>query len=354
MPTVECLSEAQLPEWDAFVAEHPLGVIYHHSSWKRVIESSFPHIRGRILVVRAPSSGRICAGIPIYRVKSWLLRDRLVSIPFASICDPLVTDESQWEVLNPAIDAEKQASGNCPFELRLWRSTVPNLSEANCRTEVALHHTIELSPGADAIFPKLSRTAVRRMISKGKALGVETRLGDSHQDLQAFYRLLVCSRRRLGLPAIPETYFRAIWDLLSDRNRSLILALRENKPIAAALSLRFGPVFILEYSGEDDATVGCGAGQMVYWESVRHACSLGCSLFSFGRTSVENTGLAAYKLHWASKEERLVTYWPGSPGVRRHAVAKAPRSRRLIGWLSTHLPPSLYRAMSAFCYRHWG
>src|ERR1700691_2956737 len=79
--SAQWLSQDQEPEWDTFVLRHPLGSVYHTSEWKRVIQQGFRHIRGRFLVLREGEAGRILAGLPIYSVSSWLLGNRLVSIP---------------------------------------------------------------------------------------------------------------------------------------------------------------------------------------------------------------------------------------------------------------------------------
>ena len=94
---IEQLSTTELPEWDAFVQRHPWGVIAHLSGWKRAVEQTFQHIRGEVVVVR--EGGRIVAGIPFYDVRSFLLGNRTVSVPFATLCDPLVSSPEQLETL---------------------------------------------------------------------------------------------------------------------------------------------------------------------------------------------------------------------------------------------------------------
>lgn len=101
--TIQWLSPDEQGEWDAFVSAHPLGLVYHLSAWQRVLESAFGHIRGRVLVLR-DADGQIRAGLPIYQVKSWLLKNRTVSVPFATMCDPLVSTREEFDLLWPAIE----------------------------------------------------------------------------------------------------------------------------------------------------------------------------------------------------------------------------------------------------------
>src|SRR5207248_7891612 len=83
--------------WDAFVVRHPHGLIYHRACWRRVLEEAFPHIRGRFLALCDGATGEMAAGMPVYTVKSWMLGNRVVSLPYATVCDPLITDGSQFK-----------------------------------------------------------------------------------------------------------------------------------------------------------------------------------------------------------------------------------------------------------------
>src|SRR5580658_8386102 len=100
---VDWLRPEEETQWDAFAAKHPLGLIYHRTPWKQVLEQAFPHIRGHFLVLRDNSTGEIQAGLPLYTLKSWLLGNRAVSVPFASFCDPLISSGEEFDQLLPMI-----------------------------------------------------------------------------------------------------------------------------------------------------------------------------------------------------------------------------------------------------------
>src|SRR5262245_12400266 len=88
---IERLPESDFAEWDEFVQHHEWGLVGHLSGWKRAIEETFAHIRGQVLVLRSSDTGAILAGIPVYEVESRFVGNRTVSIPFATLCDPLVS-----------------------------------------------------------------------------------------------------------------------------------------------------------------------------------------------------------------------------------------------------------------------
>ena len=78
------------PRWDQFVESHPLGLICHLSGWKQVLEESFPQMKGRYLAILSDDNS-IRAALPVFEIRSILTGNRLVSIPFATNCDPLIS-----------------------------------------------------------------------------------------------------------------------------------------------------------------------------------------------------------------------------------------------------------------------
>ena len=54
--------------WDRFVESHPFGWICHLSGWKKMLESTFPHIKGHYIAL-LDSNGNIQAALPIFEVR---------------------------------------------------------------------------------------------------------------------------------------------------------------------------------------------------------------------------------------------------------------------------------------------
>src|ERR1043165_8425904 len=91
------------------------------SAWKFVLEDTLPHIRGKFLVLSDAATGEIQAGLPVYAVKSWLLGNRTVSVPFASFCDPLISRPEDLSILLEEIHDFARRSRSRRIEIRSLR-----------------------------------------------------------------------------------------------------------------------------------------------------------------------------------------------------------------------------------------
>jgi hypothetical protein len=54
------------PRWDAVVAAHPSGWITRLSEWKRVLEASFPRMKGIAPVRSEGPTAPVRAGLPLF------------------------------------------------------------------------------------------------------------------------------------------------------------------------------------------------------------------------------------------------------------------------------------------------
>ena len=356
--SVSWLGLSQEAEWDAFVRRNPRGSIYHTTEWKAVIEQAFPHIRGRFLVLREGEAGSIQAGLPAYQVNSWLLGHRLVSIPFATVCDPLVSTVAEWAALAPALDAERIHTRSRRSEVRatLRAQQVPPTFE---RESLFRHHELALDGDFDALCKRFDKQSVRQKAEKARRAGVVV---SEQNDLAAMAisdSLLAKTRRRLSLPPMPFRFFESMQKNLHADHLKIFLAHQNSRPVACHIILIYRDLWISEYSANDDGAMS-GVNQLLYLETIRRAHAEGARSFSFGRTSVSNEGLLSYKRRWGTAEEPLTdyTYRPGGRNASP-ATPKAPQSEqsplyKLCSQIIAKAPMPVCKLIGNFCYRHLG
>jgi hypothetical protein len=357
LSTVHWLSADELGEWDAFATRHPLGLVYHLSAWQRVIESAFGHIRGRFLVVR-DASGQIQAGLPVYTVSSWLLGNRTVSVPFATMCDPLISTKEEFDLLWPAIEETYERHRSRRIEIRTRRlgpDCMPDFLTGRVQFK---HHYLPLGEPADALFCSFDKTTIRQRVGKARRAGVVVEERQDEQSLRALHSMLVATRRRHSLPPMPFAFFQAMHRSLYPDHAALYLAIQAGEPVGGLLVLKFKDLWTAEYSGVlDNATPGIGP--LLYWETIQRAKASGAAGFSFGRTALDNTGLLDHKRRWATIEEDLTDFTRvrGRKSTQDQESCKADSltlSRTALRLLMRYSPAAVQKFIGDFCYRHLG
>lgn len=351
------LSADEPGEWDAFATRHPLGLVYHLSAWQRVIESAFGHIRGRFLVVR-DESGQIQAGLPVYTVSSWLLGNRTVSVPFATMCDPLISTKEEFELLWPAIEEAYERHRSRRIEIRTRRLNT-NCLPAHFTCSVRYkHHYLPLDMPEDALFRSFDKTTIRQRVGKARREGVVVEERQDEQSLRELHAMLVATRRRHSLPPMPLAFFVEMHRRLRPDNLALYLAMQAGEPVGGLLVLKFKDLWTAEYSGVFD-NVMPGVSPLLYWEVIQRAKRSGAAFFSFGRTSLDNKGLLDHKRRWATVEEDLVDFVspPNSKSEECQGSSKQDDmglSRVAVTLLMRYTPAPIQKFIGDFCYRHLG
>jgi hypothetical protein len=356
--SAQWLSQAHEAEWDTFVLKHPLGSVYHTREWKRVIEQAFTHIRGRFLVLREGGSGPIQGGLPIYRVSSWLLGNRVASVPFATVCNPLVSTLEEWDVLVPELERERDRTKSKKLMIRavLSAGQLPPSFESK---SLFRHHALPLDRDFDDLCRRFDKQSVRQKAEKARKAGVIVEERSDKEGLVVSHSLLATTRRRHGLPPMPYGFFEAIQSNLRPEHLKIFLAYQNAKPIACHLVLIFKDQWMSEYSGNADGVIS-GVNQLLYLETVRQACAHGARKFSFGRTSIHNEGLLSYKRRWGTVEEKLTDYTlrrdHGNKIQARDnpSLSEDPRVYALWKKVIAKAPLPVCKMIGNFCYRHLG
>jgi hypothetical protein len=341
------------PRWDTFVKDHPWGWIYHLSKWQRVLESSFPHMKGQCLAVIR--RGRIKAGLPIYTVDSWILGKRLVSVPFGTLCDPLVCGEGEMKLL---IDRAIQLSeewGCQKLEIRVMHSAGLLQDDRLDGFFPYVHHFLPLMEDPEKIKKNFHRTCVRQRISRGQNSGLNLRVGDSLEDVKTFFDLYVKTRRRLSLPPLPFRFFENIWKSFGQTGEaSVLLALKEGKPLAGLILLHFGSRVSAEFAGSDEQYKDLSPNHFLFWEAIQKAQKDGAQVFDFGRTSPSNKSLMDFKRHWGTSTMNLGEFiYPREEGKSPDGK-ETSRSYRLVKTVCEKTPERWFTRIGEFCYRHLG
>ena len=78
--------------WDDLVARHPRASAFHERGWLEALSRTYGY--EPLVLTSAPAGEPLKDGLVLCRVYSWLTGARLVSLPFADHCEPLLNEFS--------------------------------------------------------------------------------------------------------------------------------------------------------------------------------------------------------------------------------------------------------------------
>lgn len=351
MSQVQLVDPCTDPRWDQFVEAHPFGWVTHLSGWAEVLARSFPHVKPHHLALF--EGERIVAGLPLFEVKSWLTGNKLVSIPFATLCDPLVSDSHQFQILLEECLAMMKKCGASFFELRTLASTDLIQDERLGVHRYYQHHYIHLNGDPENLKKSFHRTCVRQKIQRARLCGLKVRAAENGRDLKDFFELYLHTRRRLALPTQPYEFFQAIWDVYFPSGRvELLIAEHEGKPIAGLVNFKYKDRVSAEFAASDATALHMSPNHLLFWETIRSACRDGFKVFDFGRTNPTNQDLMDFKRRWGAEVIELSHfYYP--PGVCERLNGKESTLKfKLAKSACVKAPDYAFEALGKFLYRH--
>lgn len=348
----EFIDPATDARWDGFVEKHPFGWLTHLSSWKKVVEESFDHMRGYYPALVDASNGEIRAALPVFEVKSWLTGMKMVSIPWATLSDPLVSCRGEFDLLIGEVDELSRKLGASHVELRTLHAASLIQDEGMSQQPHFKHHYLDLDRNMEALMKSFHRTCVRQRIRRALSSNLTLRIGEREEHLRVMYALHLKNRKSKYLPPQPFLFFQNIWETLFPEKRvSLLLAEHAGKPVAALLLFKFKERVSAEIAHMDDDYRGMSPNIFLFWEAMKRAADEGYRIFDFGRTPPTNQSLLAFKSRWGTKVSNIhFFYYPEE--MAKKLTVEHSRRYKLVQVVCKNTPEFLQPYIGRFCYRH--
>jgi len=337
------------------VADHPLGSVYQHTTFGKVITSTFGHIEPYYMAL-LDKGGRCLGGLALFLVKSWLTGNRLVSIPWACYGDPMTNSVGEFETLFKEVLELAQRVKASYVEIKT-RNTAGLLADANLMIPVYYNksHFLDLTKELSAVWNGFHRSSVKQKIRRAERNGIRVRFARSEQEVISFYQVFGKNRRRLGLPPQKPEYFQNIWKYMVPLGLAQFwVAHQHNQLVGGLCTFTFKETVVLGYIATEGSLRRDGVGQYLFWSAIRRASEEGLRIVDFGKTPPYLDNLIQYKKHWGVDElEVPVFYYPRVMGVSSYENEQK-LSYRVMRLFWRIVPPRLSRIASRFFYRHTG
>jgi FemAB-related protein (PEP-CTERM system-associated) len=305
----EVLPPGDEKRWDAYVAAHPDGNIYHTLSWKNVTEDAFGH--RPVYLSALNTSGEYAGVLPLFLVKG-LWGRRLVSVPMRDRGGVLAQNgETASLLVARAIELTR--------ELKCGYLELRSLEEVNA--QVVQEHSllceqhwittrVDLTVGAERLWKSLDKNFVRWAIKKGRRNGLRVEIDNSRGGIETFYDLFCRTRRAMGIPTFPKELFVAIWHhLIGENKANLFFVWKGSEPINGMINFFSKDAFIPAYAAPQNQYRKDYPNEFMFWHTIEWATNHGFRTYDFGADSPRQTGLLKFKKKWGGVQYPIFSYF---------------------------------------------
>jgi hypothetical protein len=315
--------------WDDLLERHPGASIFHTRAWLLALQRTYKY--EPLALTTSATGDPLRDGLPLCKISNWFGGRRLVSLPFSDHCAPLVETSEQLSRLLRHLQEKKVREGLRSIQLRPIEEIAAD-GWTSSQNGYFLHR-LDLRTGLQEIFQGFHESCVRKKIRRAVREGLSCLEGRSEALIKAFYRLLVMTRRRHGVPPQPIQWFYNLVSCLGDRV-SIRLALKDDQPIAGILTLCYKQVLTYKY-GCSSSLNGMGGMQLLFWSAIQAAKNSRLSTFDMGRSDCDAAGLIAFKDRWGATKVSLryvqhpqlpsrSSLRPSGAGIRKYVCSHAP------------------------------
>lgn len=336
--------------WNCFLHCHPKATAFHTAAWLKAVCQTYGYQCFGLTVGKQGSE--LKNGMVICRIRSWLTGSRLVSVPFADHCDPLVNNAEELHSMLDWLARESIRADLKYVEIRpLDRHMVPDGSSHFQQGDEFRIHLLDLRPSTEQIFQSFDKHSVQRRFKKVEKNLLNYEAGNSEELLKKFYHLMVLTRRRHRVPPQPLAWYRNLLGAFGEQATIRVILLGET-PVASMFTLSYGNSMIYKYGCSDERYNKWAGNACLFWRAIRDAKETGKNEFDMGRSDLDNSGLIKFKSNWGTVNSAL-TYWrfPEVSAARRSGASSV---RAIGGTILSHLPDRWLVAVGTALYKHAG
>jgi len=310
-PTIFTIDPLRDPRWAELADHHPRASVFHTPGWLEALRRTYGY---RPIVFSTSASNQdLRNGLLFCEVESFLTGRRLVSLPFADHCEPLVDDPEDFAAILTFLPQEVRRRKLKYIEIRpLGPQWAPQ--DTFSRGVAFHHHALDLRPEVGQLLRSFHKDSVQRRIRRAEREAMTYEEGRTDVLLDKFYGLWLLTRRRHGLPPQPRDWFRNLMTCLGERF-TIRVASKDGQPVASIMTLRHGHTLVYKYGGSNRKFHNLGGTALLFWRAIQDGKREGLRELDLGRSDLDNPGLVAFKDHWGTTSSTL-TYFRYPPASR--------------------------------------
>jgi hypothetical protein len=351
--------------WDAFVIAHPAGLVYHHSTWLRVLEREYA--RETLGLLCESREGEVCGILPLLRTRGvpflrraggQVVGPRLSSLPRTPVAGPLsLVREAHTALVAAAIDRVR-AEPHLRLQLKAADSWLEAVALELVGVPWRLTYVVPLPKQGELRFGDARNHArIKWAVNKATRRRVEVRRAESVQDLRAWYELYLETMRWHAVPPRPYRLFAAMRELLQPQGfMTLLLAEQQlngrTRLLAGSIFLKLGETIFYAFSGSCRDALSLRPNDLLLWKAIHEAREEGFRWVDLGEVVEGDESLAKFKGKWGTTPVRLYRYYYPPPAVVPPEEASHSQVAALLKAVWRRLPLRATELLGDQAYRY--
>jgi lipid II:glycine glycyltransferase (peptidoglycan interpeptide bridge formation enzyme) len=294
-----------LEQWEGFVETFVEHSSFHDRQWIELIQNQY----GFKLHIPALANGdEILAAIPFFQTRSLSGKRKLISLPFTDYLPVLSKSPSDLNEL--ALKIQAHFSKQFHAIVLKTDSSIP-VTKTQSHQVVHVLRTDRSLAEVETDFANPIRVNLR----KAKRRGLDFQIHTDRKAMDTFFRLHTLTRRKLGVPVQPRSYFDRLQTEIIERGLGSIgIVTKQNRSIAAGVLLTSSRRVIYKYAASDPTALADRPNDWLVYHCIKMAVDSGCRYFDFGISEKSQEGLRRFKKKWGAQERDIFhNYLAGSP-----------------------------------------
>ena len=301
--------------WEAFVAEHPQGNFLQSWRWGELKA----RYGWRPVRLAAPVNGPIQAGLQLLvRTRNLTPLGPRVGVGYVPRGPLLGGCDQAQALLEEGLAQAREAGVSFVRVEPPDPAAVEPLRAMGFRptaqfTQIPRTALVDLAPDLDTIQARF-KPKMRYNIRLAARRGVEVAEGSTPEAFEDFLTLtrITAGRERFAIHA--PSYYRDVWETFRPDQGALLIARYDDEPLAAVVTLRFGPTAVYLYGASSGRHRNLMAPHATQWAAMRWAKECGCRWYDLwgvadpGDPADPLAGVHRFKLGF---DPRIVEY-PGA------------------------------------------
>jgi FemAB-related protein (PEP-CTERM system-associated) len=298
--------EVERHTWETYLERSPASSVCHRFLWQSIIKQAYGH---QPLYLLARTGAHVRGVLPLVVVKSRLFGKSLVSMPFLDYGGVCADDEDTAKRL---VSHALQLIPVCGVDSVELRQRQPPTHAGVVRLD-KVGMQLDLSRGIEKVWQSFP-AKVRNQVRKAEKAGLQASIGGGEL-LDEFYSFFVVNMRDLGSPVHSKKFFATMFAQFGEQAR-IVLVREGQQPIGGLVCLFFKKTATVPWASSLRQFLAKCPNNLAYWEAMQYASARGCTMFDFGRSSIDS-GTYNFKRQWGAEPVQL--YWQILDGNEKSA-----------------------------------